>query len=132
MTTLSPSSLVTTSMRRVDPAEASLRHHLYQTAWDIATIASAAVEADDSLIVKDALPLRLMVCREKPDEVVVAIDIASLAASTSNHGNPRLSALADILLALAPLNGRHTAAYCAVRNTVRMIVESQYWDELLD
>jgi len=133
MTTLSP-SVVTASMRRVDPAAAPPTPHFCQAAWDIATIAtiaSAAVVADDSLIVKDATPL-LILCREKPDEVVVAIDIASIAANTANDGNPRLSALADMLLALAALKRRHTAAYCAVRSTVRMIVEPEYWDELLD
>jgi hypothetical protein len=56
----------------------------------------------------------------------------SISIPGTIYGNGRLGGLINLLFDFSPLKSHHSRAYAAIRNTVRRVVEPEYWDEILD
>ena len=97
---------------------------------DASALLAAALESDPTLQAIHGGGVFRLINRDSGTDVVISV--SEISARTGDDGNPRLSAMVDLLLAFSPLKSRHGEAYAAVRNMVRMIVEPEYWDEILD
>lgn len=105
------------------------RSHIAAITRDLAAMVAARLRSDALQAISDAdAGLRLV---NESYKTVIQIDIREIGTGTSEHRNPETSALVDLVTEFAALKETHPEAYCAARDSVRMIGDPEYWNEVL-